>query len=522
MESEKTIPQLRQEIESLKREIAELRNRHLDITDLVRDFRNSESLLRQIFDSSMEGIFLLDLQANVVAANHTILKKMALEADQLTGQPLAKFFPPKINARRKKIFDKILRNQKPIIYTDEGLYGDYDTLATPIFDDKQNLRFVAVYLRDITDRKQAEEKLRCSEQRYLDLLQSQHELIARSDAQKKLTFVNEAYCRMFGKKKEELLGRSFLPLIHEDDLPHTLATLEKLITPPHHVVFAQRVMSVNGWRWIEWDGTAFFDSQNNLIEIQGVGRDITEQRELEDELNAYHQEMIRAERLASLGTMSATMAHQLNQPLTVIRLLMQDTIAQIREYKIECPEIIENLTDSLSEIENAISLITRYGAITRSSTGQSLENLSLNHVAQRITAALTENARRARMELVINNLDNLPQLKIDNADIEQILFIIIQNAIQAADGNEPHKLVISGKHNQKEIELTFEDDCGGMSPETQLKAFTSFFTTKPIGQGTGLGLTILERIVFKYAGEVWFDSVQGKGTTFHVTLPKSS
>lgn len=110
---------------------------------------------------------------------------------------------------------------------------------------------------------------------YQSVVDAQSDLIVRVDADHRFTFVNDAYCRLFGKTRDELLGRSFTPLVHEEDLAPTLAAMQALYRPPHSCELEQRAWTVDGWRWIAWQDQAILDEDGTIVEVQGVGRDIT-------------------------------------------------------------------------------------------------------------------------------------------------------------------------------------------------------------------------------------------------------
>lgn len=130
--------------------------------------------------------------------------------------------------------------------------------------------------------KQAE--LITSLERYRGIVDSQTDLLVRVDGNNCFTFVNDAYCKVFGKTKDELIGKAFLPLVHPDDRDNTLEEMKKLFESPHRVKIEQRAYTVNGYRWFSWEDYAIFDNNGSLKEIQAVGRDITIQKQMEDEL----------------------------------------------------------------------------------------------------------------------------------------------------------------------------------------------------------------------------------------------
>lgn len=130
-------------------------------------------------------------------------------------------------------------------------------------------------MAEIRERERTENELRRSEERYRGIIESQRDLVVRTDTEGRFTFANDAYCRKFGKRREELIGSSFEPLVHPEDLPATLEAIERLKQPPHRVSIEQRALTVDGWRWIAWEDYAIRDDEGNIVEIQGVGRDIT-------------------------------------------------------------------------------------------------------------------------------------------------------------------------------------------------------------------------------------------------------
>jgi len=253
--------------------------------------------------------------------------------------------------------------------------------------------------------------------------------------------------------------------------------------------------------------------------ILGIFRDITEIKQTEEELDMYRERMIRAERLASLGTLSATVAHELTQPLTVIRLAVENSLEELK--KMACPDsMMEDLKKGLSEVSHATSIVNRFRNFARESPEKSVKKVELKAIADRIIELLEESARRAKVILQVEDIGKLPPVYSNEKDLEQLFFALVENAIQSADGKKNHRLMISGHlRDNHYVELRFSDDCGGIAPENIDRIFDPFFTTRSQGEGTGLGLCIVQQIVSRAGGKVRVQNKTGEGSTFLVTLP---
>ncbi len=145
-------------------------------------------------------------------------------------------------------------------------------------------KILHVSWRDITRRKKAEQDLKKSEERYRLLVDNQTDMIVKIDNEGRFLFVSPSYCKFFGKTTDELMGNTFMPLVHPDDRETTNQAMEKLYAPPYHCYLEQRAMTAGGWKWVSWVDTAILDQDGEVKEIIGVGRDITENVEARQEV----------------------------------------------------------------------------------------------------------------------------------------------------------------------------------------------------------------------------------------------
>ena len=124
-------------------------------------------------------------------------------------------------------------------------------------------------------------ELTASESRYRTLVETQTDLVVKIGVDGRFRFVNRSYCEAFGKTEEQLIGKTFLPLVHEDDQKETQSSMENLFRPPYKAYLEQRAMTKDGWRWLAWQDTSILDEHGAVAEIIGVGRDITARKEAE-------------------------------------------------------------------------------------------------------------------------------------------------------------------------------------------------------------------------------------------------
>jgi PAS domain S-box-containing protein len=270
--------------------------------------------------------------------------------------------------------------------------------------------------------------------------------------------------------------------------------------------------------WVLSSKIPLLDQHGQVVGIIGSNRDITRRKLAEQELADYREKIVQTEQISQLGVLSATMAHELNQPLTVIQLLIQDCLAEL-EKNPGSAGLADNLKDSLAEVESANGIIHRYRSVLRTRQEGISRLVHVHAVARRIAEALHKTAEHHQVEIRIDDFSHLPPLRGKVQDYEQIFFILIQNAIQAAGQKAPHVIHITGQALENHIELRFADDCGGILPEHLDKIFDLFFTTKTHQIGTGLGLCIARRVLQNYEGKLTVESRYGQGSTFYVNIP---
>jgi PAS domain S-box-containing protein len=145
----------------------------------------------------------------------------------------------------------------------------------------------------------AEQALKRSEQNYRLLIENQTDMVVKVDTEGKFLFTSPSYGQTFGKTEDELLGKTFMPLVHPDDRHSTTKAMEELYRPPHAAYMEQRAMTKDGWRWLAWMDTAILDENKAVEAIIGVGRDVTKRKRAQEALVAEKERL--AVTLRSIG-----------------------------------------------------------------------------------------------------------------------------------------------------------------------------------------------------------------------------
>ena len=497
-----------------------------DITEQKRAeeaLRESEEKFRTFMETASDLMHITDKDGNLTYVNDAMAGSLGYSKDEMIGMHLTKVLSKE---ETKKHFDRKLKELitageidiESVWSTKDGkeIYGQTKVVA--VYDRDGNFVGGRGILRDITEQKRADEALRESEERYRTLVESAGETIVMVNKDGVYLFMNGTAAKRLGGKPEDYVGKTIWDAFPKKIADRQMAIIRKVISKGEGMNSITQTEMQGQFRWFNATIEPLRDSSGKVTTAMVIARDIHELKLAEEELGLYREKMAQAEQLASLGTLSATLAHELNQPLTAIHLSIENSLAEMET--ISCPgSVIEDLRDGLSAVSDVTSKVNVLRDFARKSSDEIISEVNLKEVAERILKLLRENARRARVSLHLRGMDQLPSLYTNEKDTEQLFFALIENAVQAADGKQSHRLIISGDVKDEHIGLRFADTCSGIAPENLDKIFEPFFTTGPVGERTGLGLCIVERIVSGAGGKIRVESKASKGTTFYITLP---
>ena len=360
-------------------------------------------------------------------------------------------------------------------------------------------------------RKYADE-LESSETKYRSLVESAEDLIFTMDRNGLIRTANQHMSRVFGFNIQEMTGQSLYRFLPREQVYEQLHHVRKALVSGKGQKIETRLALPSGNFW--------FDFQYIPAKGEGgedyalaIARDITERKNIE-------QQLIDTEKLASLGTMAAGVAHEINNPIGIMLgfcdLLLEkmdpgsmeyNDLKTIERHGLHCKSIVERLLS--------------FARMREQSEGCSDLNANIESIVSVVKHTLDIN----NIELVLSLSPDLPHVRADSTGLQQVFLNLINNAVQAMDGQGALRIETRPGSNGGEVEAIVMDTGCGIKREYMGKIFDPFFTTKKVGQGTGLGLSVSYGIITKLGGRIECDSLSedeaadASGTTFKVVLP---
>jgi PAS domain S-box-containing protein len=406
----------------------------------------------------------------------------------------------------------------------KALFSLAKQLSLYAYQNLQQARFIA-------ERKQTEEKLRQSEVRYRELVESANSIILRLDSAGRVIFINEYAQRFFGYSPAEVLGKSVIGTI----VPETESTgrdLRGMITdiarnPDIYVTNENENMRRDGSRvWVSWTNRLLYDQSGQVSELLCVGNDITERRQAEEDKRQLQAKLVQAQKLQAIGTLAGGIAHDFNNILGAI-------IGYAEMAREDCPpgsNLSRDLDRVLEAGNRAASLVKQILAFSRQQGSEqvSLEpGLIVKEIVKLLRPSLPSTIA------ISHRLGARRSVLVDPTQLHQVLMNLATNAFHAMeqsggrleivvediDCDEADLVLHPGIAPGPFVRLSVADTGPGIPAAIRERIFDPYFTTKAVGKGTGMGLAIVDGIVRGSGGFITCESEPGRGAVFAIALP---
>jgi PAS domain S-box-containing protein len=502
---------------------------HMPEPKALSDERRYQYLISGINDYA---IYMLDPQGHVSSWNAGANRFKGYVAQEILGQHFSRFYTEEDRASGlpARALDTALREGK---YEAEGWRVRKDgtrfwahVVLDPIYNEDGVLLGFAKVTRDVTERKQAEDKLRESEQRFRLLVQGVTDYaIYMLSPEGLVTNWNSGAERIKGYTYDEIVGSHFSRFYTDED--RTAGVPKRALS----TAAAAGRFEAEGWR-VRKDGTRFWahviidaihDDEGKLVGFAKITRDLTEKKRTTEALEAANAALYQAQKMESIGQLTGGIAHDFNNLLSVLSSGLE-VLAMQRSEGAGDSRTIESMRRA---VDRGARLTQQLLAFARKQPLQA-ETRNLNRIITGFEPVLRR-AGTSNIEFEIDLDRKAHSAVIDSARLESALLNLVVNARDAMP--EGGRIAIStrnvtlGLHEAGSlppgdyVKITVSDTGTGMPPDVVARAFEPFFTTKEVGKGTGLGLSQVYGFIKQSDGEVVIESRSGEGTTISIYLP---
>ena len=505
------------EIELMASDI-DLGNRACTLTFVydVRPYASLERRFRLLVENSADGIQLADVRGIVQYMSPGGARILGYTVDQMVGTDgAARLHPEDLRTTIRPKHGETVRNTSRTMHAD-GKWRWIEAYTTNLTNDASVGAYVSNF-RDVTDRHEASERLRRSESNFRTLIERlpTATFVHRGGA---YVYVNSAAVAMLGwDRPSDLIGRSQMEFILPEDQALVHQAIAQTVTSGASATIEARMTRRDG-------GLVTVEGKAVLLDFDGepthvvLANDVTERR-------ALFARMAVADRMLSVGTLAAGVAHEINNPLAYVSANLQILAGELPKllYGDGTPrysgEELESVLSDAREGAARVSAIVRdLRALARPEDNTVGSTDVLHVLAQSIKMTHNEIRHRAR---VVQSYAEVPPVRANASRLGQVFLNLLVNAAHAIeDGHvEANEIRVRVTGDADRVYIEIEDTGVGIAASVLPRIFDPFFTTKPAGVGIGLGLSICDRIVEGFGGTITVTSKVGFGSTFRVALP---
>lgn len=473
---------------------------------LLEDTRQARDRWKQTFDSLTELVSVHDREGRIVLANSALLDFVGGTEVEVIGNTVCELLGECDDD--EETLQKCIRTGEALETQMQRTRGRiHQVQVTPLREYDGTVTGCVRVARDVTSRWRAEEHLAQSERRYRELAESANDVIYTHDLAGNFLYVNPAAVRILGYTQEQFTHLSFWDIVAAESLARAKAYVNQLLAgeSPEEQVELRMVCADERFVVVQLRGNVV-RREGRSEAIHGIARDVTAEKQLAAQL-------IQADRLASVGTLIAGIAHELNNPLTTI-----GGYADVLSERLAGTEAEEGIRTIAEESERCRAVAQGLLNFARQDE-EDTNHFDLNALIRGIFDLRAYDLRAAEIVLKADLAQDLQQVVGEYGQIQQVVYNLIDNAYYALQQQYGGVLEISTRNNREGVVIEVADDGEGIPESIRDQVFEPFVTSKPRGEGTGLGLSICRRILERHGGTISAHDREERGVVFRVTLP---
>ncbi|MFZ0478089.1 MAG: PAS domain S-box protein [Terriglobales bacterium] len=525
--------------QELRRELAERSLVEEKLRQEERELKRSEVRKAAILDSALDCIVTIDHEGRITEFNPAAEHTFGYRRDEVLRKHLADvIIPPSLREKHRQGFARYLATGEARVL------GRRLEMTAVRADGSEILVEIAItripldgppsftgYLRDITEHKRNESALRGahaqvarSEERWRSVFENSAIGVALTDPNGRFLATNPVYQKMLGYTEAELRKLTFLDITHEEDFePNRTLIAELLAGKRQQFQIEKQYRRKDGSLvWVRNNVSVVPGSERMQRFLMALSEDITERKLAEEALSKARSELAHVARITSLGVLTASIAHEVNQPLSGI---VTNAGTCLRMLAADPPNVVgarETARRTIRDGNRASEVVTRLRALYGKKAPTS-ESVDLNEAAREVLALSLTELQRNRVILRAELADDLPLVTGDRVQLQQVILNLIRNASDAmrAVDERPRQLLVKTERDEDDrVRLTVQDAGVGFDPQAADKLFESFYTTK--NDGMGIGLSVSRSIIESHHGRLWATLNKGPGATFSFSIPRAS
>jgi len=499
-----------------------------DITDRKREETArhfSEEKHRLALETASDAIVSVDENSVIQAANPATTRMFGFDSTEMIGQPLTVLMPESLRKMHEKGFKRYLATGQRVLNWQAteltARHKDGHELAVEVsFGELQSegQRVFTGFIRDITERKRAEVTLKESERALRELTETIPQMLWSAAADGTVRYCNQRVLDYTGLSTEEVHGTGWMSAVHEDDregIGQAWAAAVRTGEPFQYEFRCLRAAD-RKYRWCVTSALPLRDRTGDITRWFGSVVDLHDWKEAQQALQMTQMELARVSRFTTMGELAASIAHEVNQPLTAVTNNSSACLRLLANHNL-APDVLRRaLEEIVSDGARASAVITRIRSFLKKNPGEKSE-LNVNEVIQEVLALAGRAFYENRVSLDCALAQSLPLVFADRIQLQQVLLNLIMNGIEAMAADRTRELRVESSTDETgDVLVAIRDSGCGIGSDVD-RIFDPFFTTK--SNGMGMGLSISRTVINNHGGRLWASPNCPHGTVFWFTLP---
>ena len=479
----------------------------------------------ELFEQAPEAVAVLSADDRIVRVNKEFTRMFGYEPDEVLQRPINDLIVPEAQIGGSRAYTHLLQQGgrvevETVRRRKDGTEIDVSLLAISVrtIAGKHALNY-AIY-RDITERKRAEERLRESEARFQTMADTAPVLIWMTGTDGLCNYFNKPWLEFTGRTMEQEVGMGWTEGLHPDDVQGCFDGFLPAFHARKPFRIEYRLRRADGeYRWVIESGIPRYTPGGEFTGYIGSNIDITDLKRAEQEREKLRQaqaDLAHINRVSMMGELAASLAHEIKQPIAAA---LMDAKTCVRWLRRDTPDVAEGCEAALRMINDATraaEVIDRVRSLYRRDTSDR-DLLDVNEIIREMTVLLNDKANRTSVSIRTELDSGLPLIAADRVQLQQVLMNLILNGIEAMKDANGELTITSERTADGQLLVSVSDSGVGLPGGEVDRIFEPFFTTKE--QGTGIGLSISQRIIESHGGRLWARANTGRGATFQFTLP---